>query len=97
MTKLTLHDWILVKINFDWHAARVVVELDDLSLVRRALTAEGVRELRAPKANEWGPSIYVNEVWEIDAPAGMGRCLNIEMQSGDVIHITAHKFELLPT
>jgi hypothetical protein len=96
MRKNLLHDWTLLKIDFDWRLARVTIELEDLALGRQTLIAEGVRELRVPKMNEWGPSISVNEVAEIDAPTGHGRCLDIEMQSGDVIRIVAEKIVLPP-
>jgi len=43
-----------------------------------------------------GPSISVDAIVEIDALAGKGRCLDIEMQSGDVIRIVAEKIVLPP-
>jgi hypothetical protein len=96
MIKHALHDWTLVEIHFDWRSGRVTVELDDLSFARRVFIAEGVRELHVPKENEWGPSVRVNGAIETDAPLGIGRCLKIEMQSGDVIQITAQQFSLSP-
>ena len=89
-----MHDWTLVRIGFDWRDARVTIELEDSTFTVRTLIAEGVRELRVPKANEWGPSVSVNEVSEVEAEHGQGRCLRIEMQSGDVIQIVAERIAL---
>ena len=89
-----MHDWTLVKIDFDWRDARVTIELRDSTFTARTLIAEGVRELLVPKANEWGPSVSVNEVSESEAEHGQGRCLRIEMQSGDVIQIVAERIAL---
>jgi hypothetical protein len=66
----------------------------DPTFAKQTLIAEGVLELRVPKMNEWGPSISVNEIVELDASTGQGRCLDIEMQSGDVIRIVAEKIVL---
>ena len=90
-----MHDWTLVRIGFDWPEARVTIEFEDLTFEVRSLIAEGVRDLRVPKANEWGPSVSVNEVSEAEAEHGQGRCLRIEMQSGDVIQILAEKIAFL--
>jgi hypothetical protein len=89
-----MHDWTLVRIGFDWRDARVTIELEDSTFTVRTLIAEGVRELRVPKANEWGPSVSVNEVSEVEAEHGQGRRLCIEMQSGDVIQIVAERIAL---
>ena len=96
MKKNLLHDWTLLRVEFDWRPARVTIELEDLTFARQTLIAEGVQELRVPKMNEWGPSISVNKIVETDAPTGQGRCLDIEMQSGDVIRIVAEKIVLPP-
>ena len=87
-----MHDWTLVKITFDWRQARVAVDLEDAAFTAKTLVAEGVRELRVPKAHEWGASVSVNEVSEFSANPDQGRWLRIEMQSGDVIQILADRF-----
>ena len=85
------HDWILVSINFDWQSASLNIHLQDLARSNRLLIAEGVSEFRVPRKNEWGASISVNEVTESEVQAGDGKCLQIEMQSGDTIVIKAKK------
>lgn len=87
-----LHDWTLIGIGFEWHAGRVVVELEDNALARRTLTAESVSLLDVPQDKPWGPSVSVNEAVETQTGSGDGRCLQIEMQSGDVIRIYARSF-----
>lgn len=95
MNKDLLHDWTLLRVDFDWRPARVTIELEDSTLRRRLLIASGVRELRVPKMHEWGPSNSVNKISEVELPTGGGRCLQIEMQSGDVIRVVAEQI-LLP-
>lgn len=97
MNSYPWHDWTLVKIDFAWKAARVMIELEDSTFTKRVLIAEGVSELRIPRANEWGPSVSVNEVLETELPLGGGRCLRIEMQSGDVIYVAAKQMMLMPS
>ena len=90
-----MHDWLLRDIKFDWQTGRVVVALEDTNLIVRLLMADGVEELQAPRENEWGPSVCVNEAFPIEQlPSGLLH-LKIEMQSGDVIQITAKRFELM--
>lgn len=87
-----LHDWTLIGISFEWQAERVVVELVDSALARRTLVADAVSSLDVPHAKPWGSSVSVNEVVETADQSGDGRCLQIEMQSGDVIRIFARSF-----
>ena len=97
MKKQSMHDWTLSKIDFDWHAARVTVEFRDSTSAKRTLIAEGAREFLIPKAEEWGPSVSFNGVLsETEAGSARGKCLELEMQSGDVIRIVAQTFDLLP-
>lgn len=89
-----MHDWTLKRIEFDWHAARVTLDLEDSNCTMRTLIAEGVQDLQVPRFNEWGPSVSVNEVSEIVPMSSGSQRLKIEMQSGDVIQILAQRFEL---
>jgi hypothetical protein len=89
-----MHDWTLVAISMNWELGRVTIELRDLTSSTRFLVAEGVRDLRVPRANDWGPSVSVNTVSSIDPTlTGMQR-LKLEMQSGDIIEIVADKFDI---
>ena len=89
-----MHDWVLNEIRFDWRSARTVIELKDSASVIRTVIAEGVTELNVPRMNEWGPSVNVNEFFEIEVLASGLQQLKIEMQSGDVIQIVAAQFAL---
>lgn len=89
-----MHDWILREIRFDWKAGRATLELEDSTFATRTVVAEGVSDLRVPRAYAWGPSVNVNEVSPIEVlPSGL-RQLKIEMQSGDEIQIIAERFTL---
>lgn len=91
-----MHDWTLKRIEFDWHAARVTLDLEDSNCTMRTLTADGVQDLQVPRFNAWGPSVSVNEVSEVVPISSELQRLNIQMQSGDVIQILAQRF-VLPT
>jgi len=58
-----------------------------------ALVAENVIDLHVPRLQDWGPSVSVNKVTgPLDGLAY--KRLLIEMQSGDVIKISAGTFVL---
>ncbi len=89
-----MHDWTMNEIKFDWRLGHVAIELEDSTFTTRTLIAEGVTDIQIPRANEWGPSVSVNEVSAIELlPSGLKK-LRIEMQSGDVIQIVAERFTL---
>jgi hypothetical protein len=89
-----MHDWTLITISMLWDSGRVTIELRDRTSSIRALVAEGVRELRIPRTNDWGSSVSVNTVSPLEAlPTGAQR-LKIEMQTGDVIEIVADQFAM---
>ncbi len=84
-----MHDWTFIGLNFDWQSACADLEFEDVKAKKRTLRAERVRLIEAPRENEWGPSVSVNEASEASGPDGTGRMLRIEMQSGDVIRVWA--------
>ena len=86
-----MHDWTLLRIVLDWRTKIATFDFKDTSSVVRTLIAEGVRELRIPCTNPWGPSVSVNEVLPVEISPDGGQNLKIEMQSGDVIQVvTSH-------
>jgi len=89
-----MHDWTLLSIDFDWKHGRVAIVLEDTAFSERTLTAEEVLELKIPRANEWGPSVSVNEVFEIEQMPGAYLKLRLEMQSGDVIELVAKRINM---
>jgi hypothetical protein len=88
-----LHDAVLERLQVDWSAATVTVELHPVPGEPIVLTAYGVRELRVDHWEPWGPSAFVNSTEIHEAAAGHLR-LRLEMQSGDNILIVAEQFEL---
>lgn len=89
-----MHDWVLNEIRFDWRSARSVIEFKDSASLIRSVIADGVTELHVSRVNEWGTSVNVNEVFEIEVLTSGLQQLKIEMQSGDVIQIVATQFVL---
>ncbi len=88
-----MHDWTLTAIHFDWTAGCVTIELKNQSSKKVAVVADGVSTLVVPRLQEWGPSSSVNELRGPSDITG-GKHLFIEMQSGDVIEISARTFIL---
>jgi hypothetical protein len=87
-----MHDWTLTTILYEWKTAKAT--LCFLGPLHSAvIVAEGVSHLDVPHENDWGPSVSVNEVRGLTG-SGDRRRLEIEMQSGDVIAITARSFAL---
>ena len=82
-----LHDATLNNMDFEWDAAiahltlKVGVAASDVAVIE----AVGVTNIRCSRLLPWRPSSSVNST-TLEARAG-GRCLTIEMQSGDVLEI----------
>jgi hypothetical protein len=87
-----MHDWTLLSISLDWENGATVLSFRRNGPQLVSVRAEGVSNLVIPRLNEWGPSVSVNELRGPEKdPAGQ-QTLEIEMQSGDVIKITAMSF-----
>jgi hypothetical protein len=91
-----MHDWTLRAVNVDCGAGVVRVEFD-APKGRALLQAHGLHNLHIPRAESWGPSVSVNEAQgPLEVEGGLFR-FSIEMQSGDLIEIVAHSFDLPAT
>ncbi|HEX3864833.1 MAG TPA: hypothetical protein VHY35_24370 [Stellaceae bacterium] len=89
-----MHDWTLLTLLFDWQTATVTISFRASHAKAASLIANGVSHLDVPRLNEWGRSVSVNKVHgPVDNGRGEQR-LQIEMQSGDVIAISATSFVL---
>jgi hypothetical protein len=87
-----MHEWILRSIEVEWKSGRVTLSFDTYQAGVLSLVAEGVVDLHVPRMSPWGPSIHVNEVRQPPGRPGKRRKLEIEMQSGDVLTVTAASF-----
>jgi len=81
--KLSLHDATLLEIRCEWKASQCLFSLST-SHGNSELVFEGVTDISIPHNNPWGPSVSVNETRKLPESA-----YEIEMQSGDLIRITA--------
>lgn len=88
-----MHDWTLTTILYEWESAKATLSFRGPRRQSAVIVAGDVSDLEIPHANQWGPSVSVNEVHG-PATVGKRRRLEIEMQSGDVITITAGSFSL---
>jgi hypothetical protein len=88
------HDWTLVRIVVEWQAGTVRLDLQSPS-GSCSLHAVGLQDLRVPQANPWGKSVSINAT---RGPTGIlsqdSKTFALEMQSGDVIEITARSFAI---
>lgn len=91
-----MHEWVLLSIEFEWKSGRLTFSFDTYQAGVVFLVAEGVVDLHVPQMKPWGPSVHVNEVREPLARARKVRKLEIEMQSGDIITVTAASFAFPP-
>ena len=88
-----MHDWTLISVVFEWSDRKVIVSFK--SHVRaEVLVANSVVDLHVPQLNEWGPSVSVKEVRGPLVRSDALQTIEIEMQSGDVLSITAKSFEM---
>lgn len=89
-----MHDWTLVFIQVDWQNAFVSLHFRNSESDQALLEAKGFTDIHIPKKDEWGESVSVNEVSDIELlPSGQQR-LTIEMQSGDVLSLEAEVIHL---
>ncbi|MFD2206213.1 hypothetical protein [Kiloniella antarctica] len=88
-----MHDWQLLNIFFDWKQGVVILELVEYKEIIE-LRATGVIDLRIPRHREWGPSVFINEAALSDRDKSGNMTLNIGMQTGDKLKITANEFVL---
>lgn len=93
---LPLHDATLISLEVLWEQSVARLHLNVWSVaegrsVPRVLHFSGVKAVQIPMARPWGPSGSVNSASWV---AGM---YNIEMQSGDIISVSAESYSLLPS
>lgn len=91
-----MHDWTLIKIVYEWeHGGHCRIFFRDRSSTDRSVEAHQVSTLSIPRKEEWGPSVSVNSVSYKRSKDHQE--MNIEMQSGDVISVTAYSIQLCET
>ncbi len=93
---LPLHDAILKTINVDWENRSLVITLHAFTVkgsdaLPHVLKFENASSIEVPHDSPWGASVFINRVLL------MGNSCEIEMQSGDVIKITAENYSFEPT
>lgn len=89
-----MHDWTLVSLRLDWKTGQVTLDLRNPASNHVSLIATDVSLLHVPRVAEWGPSVSVNSVSGPNELEDGCQHLKIEMQSGDIIAITARAFEM---
>ena len=89
--EMNFYDATLLTVVIDWSAGTAAVHLRVAEAEEPvAIVADGLRELRLPRAQSWGPTSAVNS---LDVTPTR---LTIEMQSGDTIVIDAESV-VVPT
>jgi hypothetical protein len=83
-----LHDAVLERIELNWEAGEITIDLTRVPGGPLRLTGSGVLAFSVSRRQEWGPSIYINDAY-------LGRIgedqivLELEIQSGDTLSLTA--------
>jgi hypothetical protein len=93
--KLPLHDATLESIKVDWGSREVAINLKvytsrNSSVEPYVLKFEKVNNIQAPHDSPWGDSESINRVTVED------KKIKIEIQSGDVIEVSAEIFGFDP-
>jgi len=88
-----IHDWTLVSITTTWNVGDIeFVFKDQKSDIVKGL-AYGFTDLKIPKLQPWGKSVSINSL-EITPMENNDKKIRLEMQSGDVIEVTAKNIEI---
>ncbi|ACX90008.1 hypothetical protein EXT68_17085 [Pectobacterium parmentieri] len=92
---INMHDWTLLSLLIDWNKGELVIRLLNSNSEPVVIKANGVKLINIPKGGEWGESVSVNELIELDRNFDGFERMKIEVQSGDVIEVVAEEI-LLP-
>jgi len=88
-----MHDWTLIGINYTWEKKECVMKFKNCSSKIVEFTAMDVKNIHIPHVEDWGESVSVNAViGPIESNGALK--LKIEMQSGDVISISAKSIDM---
>lgn len=88
MVNQDFHDATFLGADIRWPDGVAVLRFRVHPAREVTIVARGFSNLSVPRTNAWGPSNSVNHLrW---APGG--GTLDIEMQSGDTIHVMAAEF-----
>ena len=86
-----MHDWTLLSVKVDWIKGEAAIDFRALS-GHISVHAVGLSEVHIPRHFPWGRSESVNSVKGPSLAENSEAHLSIEMQSGDVIRISARSF-----
>ncbi len=84
---LPLHDAVLAAAHISWEAARCDFRIYPVGEKAHSLVFEGFTKLEFPRNEPWGPSSSINSATQPEATEFV-----IELQSGDLLRITAAKW-----
>ena len=90
----TLHDAVLNQMVLDWGSDKLEIRLFTSLNSSATIIAFNVRAFSISHLGPWGRSSSINSVVIGVSIHENAERLTIEMQSGDLILIDAHKFEL---
>ena len=91
---LEMHDWQILSLHVQWVEGTLQINLRS-SQGATKLVAKGLRHLRLPRREDWGPA---NTIQAHDGPLQVGGGRNfrllIQIHSGDMVEIEAESFDL---
>lgn len=92
----SLHDATLETLEFRWASGEVLLRIrtGDVIQPHVVVVCSSVRRLECGRRLPWGFSVSINEVRGPTSVEGEFACLEIEMQSGDILQIEATGFSI---
>ncbi|HEY9134646.1 MAG TPA: hypothetical protein VIM85_02510 [Pseudomonadales bacterium] len=84
---LPLHDAVMAAAHISWDAARCDLRVYPVGKKAHWLVFEGFTKIEFPRNEPWGPSNSINSVKQPKPTK-----FEIEIQSGDLLRITAEKW-----
>ena len=90
---LRWHDGILAKINIDQEAGAASLTVRPFGIAAEVVVVgRGVRLVSYTRTAPWGPSDFINSAIVMPRMGDEPATLQIEMQSGDTVTISAEAF-----
>ena len=88
-----MHDWTLKSVKVDWSGRQIVISVSWAGKTAEIIIND-FSNVTVPRIEEWGPSVSINSVSEIEKLSSGEICLKIEMQTGDTILVTGREINL---
>lgn len=91
--RLPWHDAVLLKVDIDQELGTSSVNIRPFGTAKVTIAlGRGIQVVNYSRAAPWGPSDFINSATLMPRHGANLATLEIEMQSGDIVTITAEEF-----